>query len=80
MLCLECVLAVDHQPSCRLDDEGGNIENNKHKGDAACSNAEDSVIGEVEVYHSAESHVDESIDPERCQYDKELLGCVDARG
>ena len=72
MLSLKRILAVDHKTSCCLNDESENIEENEHEGNAASSNAEDAVIGDIEVYHPAQSHVDEGIDPEWCEDDEEL--------
>ena len=56
-----------------LNEEGAHVAEDEDERDALRFEAKDAVVDEEEVGHATEDHVDEGVDPQGGEQDKELL-------
>ena len=65
-----------------MNDECRDVEEDEHACDGPGADLEHPVLalGEEEVYHSSQEHVDVGVDPERREQDQQQLSCIDAAG
>lgn len=56
-----------------MDEKGGDVAQDEDERDALGFEAEHFVIVQEEMYHAAEGHVDERVDPEWSEEDEQLL-------
>ena len=56
-----------------MDEEGANVAEDENERYALGLEAEDLVVGDEEVDHTAEDHVDEGVNPQRSEEDEEDL-------
>ena len=52
-----------HASAHELDDKGHEVERDEGECEGRCLDAEETVRGDVVVYHPREEHVNEGIDP-----------------